>query len=104
MKISKITYTTSPAYASQNQENIRQVMTDLQRLAHPGINYNACLCADGKTFIHTVFFRTDEDQKLLGELPSFQYFQAQLKASAPEMPPKQEALMLVGTANDIFGA
>ena len=70
MKIVKVIYTTRPEFAEQNQANIKKVMTDLQSLKHPGINYNSCLGADGKTFIHTAFFKSEEDQKLLNELPS----------------------------------
>jgi hypothetical protein len=104
MKIVKVTYTTTAAYARQNQDNIRQVMADLQKLDHSGMNYNACLGADGKTFIHTAFFKSDEDQKLLNELPSFKYFQEQLKASGLEVPPKQELLTLVDSSSPVFNA
>ncbi len=59
---------------------------------------------DNKTFIHTAFFKSDEDQKLLNELPSFKYFQEQLKVSGLEVPPKQELLNLVGSSNNIFNS
>jgi hypothetical protein len=100
MKIVKVTYTTNVSYAVQNQLNIKNVMADLQN--QTGINYHACICADGKTFIHTAFFKTDEDQKLLNELPSFQHFQTQLKASGLEAAPKAEQLSLVGSSVAIF--
>jgi hypothetical protein len=102
MKIIKVTYTVQPQFAEQNKTNIQAVMSDLQKLNAPGINYNACLGADGKTFIHTAFFENDEDQKTLNELPSFKYFQEQLKASAPETPPKPEMLNLVGSSKNVF--
>ena len=102
MKIVRVVYTTTPAYTNQNQENIRKVMSDLQKLNHEGINYNSCMAADGKTFIHTAFFKSDEDQKLLNELPSFKNFQEQLKAGGFEVPPKQELLTLVGSSKEIF--
>ena len=102
MKIVKVTYTTKAEYAATNQANIKTVMNDLQQLRYPGINYNTCLSADGKTFIHTAFFKSDEDQKLLNALPSFKNFQEQLKASGPEVAPKQELLTLVGSSTTIF--
>ena len=102
MKIVKVTYTTKEEFAEQNKNNIKNVMTDLQKLNHPGINYNACVSADGKTFIHTAFFRSDEEQKILNELFSFKYFQEQLKSNGFETPPKQELLNLVGSSKDIF--
>lgn len=102
MKIVKVTYTTKEAFVEQNQSNIKNVMTDLQNANYQGINYNACLSADNKTFIHTAFFKSDEDQKLLNELPSFKTFQEQLKSSGLEVPPKQELLTLVGSSTKIF--
>jgi hypothetical protein len=104
MKIVRVTYTTKPEFAEQNQSNIKNVMKDLQKLNHTGINYNACIGADGKSFIHTAFFKSDEEQKLLNELPSFKYFQEQLKANGFEIPPKQELLNLVGSSKDIFSS
>ncbi len=102
MKIVKVTYTTNAGFAERNDGDIKNVMTDLQQLNHHGINYNACLGADGKTFIHTAFFKSDEDQKMLNELPSFKYFQEQLKSAGFETPPKQELLTLVGSSTPIF--
>jgi hypothetical protein len=102
MKIVKVTYTTRPEYAEQNQKNIKAVMFDLQNANHQGIDYNACLAADNKTFIHTAFFNTDEDQIFLNELPSFKSFQQELKASGFEITPKQELLTLVGSSTQIF--
>ncbi len=104
MKIVRVTYTTKPEFAEQNQTNIKNVMKDLQKLNHAGINYNACIGADGKSFTHTAFFKSDEEQKLLNELPSFKYFQEQLKANGFEIPPKQELLNLVGSSKDIFSS
>jgi len=104
MKIVRVIYTTTAAFVEQNQNNIRNVMADLQKLDHPGLNYNACLSPDGKTFTHTAFFKSDEDQKTLNELPSFKHFQEQLKANGFEVPPKQELLSLVGSSKDIFNS
>lgn len=102
MKTIKVTYTTTEAYAEQNKTNIKNVMKDLQNLNHYGINYHACLSADGKSFIHTAFFKSEEDQKVLNELPSFIHFQQQLKASGLEVPPKQEILNLIDSSTPIF--
>ena len=102
MKIVRVTYTTKAAYAAQNQSNIKSVMNDLRKLNHPGINYNSCLSPDGKTFTHTAFFRSDEDETVLQQLPAFKQFQEQLKSSGPEVPPKQEFLTLVGSSKDVF--
>jgi hypothetical protein len=104
MKVVKVTYTTRVEYTEQNKVNIKNVMADLQKQNNAGINYNACLSADGKTFSHTAFFKSDEDQKLLNELPSFKIFQEQLKSSGLEVPPKQELLTLVDSSTNIFNS
>ena len=103
MKIVKVTYTAKAEYAGQNKANIQSVMNDLQKLNCPDLNYYVCVGPDDKTFTHTAFFKSDDDQKILLELPAFKYFQEQLKASAPEVGPKQELLSLVGSSKDIFG-
>jgi len=102
MKIVKVTYTTKPEFSEQNKGNISTVMDELQQAGYPGISYNACLGADGKTFIHTAFFKSEEDQQLLNELPSFKHFQEQLRSGGLEIPPKQELLTLVGSSSSIF--
>jgi hypothetical protein len=102
MKIVKVTYTAKAEFAEQNQNNIKKVMADLQKANHPDINYTCCLSSDGRTFIHTAFFESDEGEKLLFALPSFKFFQEQLKGSSPEVPPKQELLTLVGSSKSIF--
>ncbi len=102
MKIVRVIYTAKAEYAEQNKTNIRAVMSDLQKLNDPAINYHVCVGPDDKTFTHLAFFKEDADQKKLLELPSFKYFQEQLKASGPEAPPKQEFLSLVGSSKDIF--
>jgi hypothetical protein len=102
MKIVKVIYTSKPEFVEQNRKNIEIVMTDLQQSDHAGIFYHTCLGADGKTFTHTAFFKSEEDHKLLNEFSSFKYFQEQLKASGPEVPPKQEFLTLIGSSMPIF--
>jgi hypothetical protein len=102
MKIVKVTYTTKPDYSEHNQSNIKKVMAEMQAIGNPGVNYNACLGADGRSFTHTAFFNSDEDEKVLLTLSSFIQFQQELRASGPETPPKQEVLSLVGSTVDIF--
>jgi hypothetical protein len=102
MKIVRVTYTTKVEYAEQNSRNIQKVMNELQNLNHPGLNYNSCLNADGKTFVHTAFFNADADEQVLFNLESFKSFQQQLKASGLESPPKQEYPTLVAASVPVF--
>ncbi len=102
MKIVRVTYTTRADFVVRNCENIQKVMEELRRLNYPGIFYTACLGEDGRTFTHTAFYGSDADQKVLTGLPAFADFQAQLKASGPEIPPRQELLTLIGCSTDIL--
>ena len=77
-------------------------MADLQKLGRSGIMYIVCLGADGKTFIHTGFYETEEDHKMFLSQPSFKFFQEELKAHGLEVPPKQEFLTLVGSSKALF--
>jgi hypothetical protein len=104
MKIIRVIYTAKETFVTQNQNNIKNVMADLQKINIPGINYNSCLSADGKTFTHTAFFKSEEEHKILNELPSFLFFQQQLKENGFEVPPKQELLTLVGSSKEIFNS
>jgi hypothetical protein len=100
MKIIRVTYTTMPAFVEQNKANIQNVMNDLRQQGESGLFYFSCLGPDGKTFIHTAFFKTDADNERLSKLPSFLRFQQELKAAGFESPPKQEWLSLVGASDD----
>jgi hypothetical protein len=102
MKIVRVTYTAKADYVAHNQENIKTVMNDLRQINSPGINYNSCLGADGKSFTHTAFFQSEKDEQVLFALPSFKKFQEELKAGGIETPPKQELLNLVGSSVEIF--
>ena len=102
MKIVRVTYTVQQNYCEQNKANITAVMNDLHVIGNPNINYHVCIGADGMSFIHTAFFNSEEDQKILFNLSSFQHFQSALKASSPESGPKQELLTLAGTSKPLF--
>ena len=102
MKIVKVTYASQPEFASQNALNIQGVMNELRKLKKSGIFYHACLASDGKTFTHTAFFDSEEDHQVLNQLPSFKYFQEQLKNGGFETQPKQEFLTMIGSSSDIF--
>ena len=101
-RIVRVQYTTKAEYVPKNRENINRVMNDLQAINDPGIRYSTYMLDDGKTFMHFTHFATETAYKKLMELASFLQFQAELKASGPEVPPKTEHLSLVGASYDIF--
>ena len=102
MKSVKVQYTVKVGYAVTNKDNIRQVMSDLRELAHPGIKYSAFILEDGKTFIHFGMYTDQEALDVVNNLPSFQLFRDHLKASQPETPPKGDDLTLVDSSYEIF--
>lgn len=102
MNAVKVQYTVKESFVETNKANIRQVMHDLRALNSPGIRYSTFMLEDGKTFIHFAFRINEDAQKTLSDLPSFQEFQRQLRASEPESPPQAENLSLVGSSWEIF--
>jgi quinol monooxygenase YgiN len=102
MKAVKVQYTVRAEYAETNKANIHQVMADLRELANPGIRYSSFVLEDGKTFVHFGVYTDQEALDVVNNLPSFQSFREQLKASGPEAPPKGDDLTLVGSSYEIF--
>jgi hypothetical protein len=102
MKIVKVTYSTKPEFSSENQTNIKNVMSELQKINNPGILYHCTLAEDGISFMHTAFFNSDENEKVLLELPIFKHFQMELKSKGLTGPPKQEHLSIVGASKNLF--
>lgn len=102
MKSVKVQYTVKEDYASTNKANISQVMADLRELGNPGIKYSTFVLEDGKTFLHFGMYHDQEALDVVNNLPSFQSFREQLKASGPESPPKGIDLTLVDSSYEIF--
>ncbi len=102
MKATRVRYTVQEEYAATNKENIEKVMADVRRLNRPGMKYCTFVLDDGVTFIHWAIFETEEDNKALGELASFNQFRMALKASNPVSPPQPENMSLVASGYDFF--
>ena len=102
MKAVKVQYTVKSEYADTNKRNIRKVMADLREIANPGIRYSSFVLDDGKSFVHIGVYSDQAALDVLNNLPSFQFFRDQLKASGPEVPPKADDLNLVDTSYEIF--
>lgn len=102
MKTIRVQYTAKQEYAAKNKENILKVMNDLRVINNPGIKYSSFVLEDGKTFMHFAIFENEEANKVLNNMESFKQFQAELKASGPEVPPKAENLSLVASCDDFF--
>jgi hypothetical protein len=102
MKIVRVQYTTTYAFAPINQQNIRGIVKELEALRHPGIQYSAYLLPDGKTFMHFDQFDNEASHALLQELESFKKFAAELWASGLEAEPVLELPSLVASTQKLF--
>ncbi|MEO9034892.1 MAG: hypothetical protein ABI442_05250 [Gemmatimonadaceae bacterium] len=100
MHITHVQYTVKPEYVATNRSNIERVMSDLRAMKPTGLRYATYLKPDGRTFIHFAL-ATDDGNAVLQALPSFKTFQAELKASGPEVPPDASKLSLVDAMFDL---
>jgi len=102
MKIVRVNYTTSAAFAPQNQANIAGIVHELKALNHPGIKYSTYLLPDCKSFMHFDQFENEEAHKLLTSLESFKKFEKELWANGFEVEPVLELLSLVASTESFF--
>ncbi|MEO5976923.1 MAG: hypothetical protein ABIS36_16220 [Chryseolinea sp.] len=102
MKITKVEYTVRPGFAKQNAENIAVVINQLKAIGDVNLKYSSYMKDDGKSFVHFVMINSEGAAKILSGLESFKKFQAELKASNTEIPPRVESLSLVHSSFDLF--
>jgi hypothetical protein len=102
MKIVRVNYTVTAAFALQNQANINGIVQELKRLNHPGIKYSTYLLADGKSFMHFDQFENEEAHQVLLSLESFKKFDEELWANGFEVEPVLELLSLVASTESFF--
>lgn len=102
MKIVRVNYTTTAAFAPRNQANINGIVQELKALNHPGIKYSAYLLPDGKSFMHFDQFENEEAHGLLTSLASFGKFEEELWSNGFEMEPVLEILSLVASTESFF--
>jgi len=102
MKIVRVQYTTSAEYAATNIANIRELVTELTTIDHPGIKYSVYVEPDGKTFMHFDQFENEEAHLFLQGLASFKKFAAELSASKLEKEPKLDLLSMAASTESFF--
>jgi hypothetical protein len=100
MLISRVTYTVKTEFVEQNKANVRAVMDAVRAGDNPGVKYSTYFIGDGQ-FLHLAVFADRESKQVLGALPEFQQFQAQLKENATVSPNAMDA-ELVGSTFDWF--
>ncbi len=102
MKATRVIYKTRPEYVEKNKANIEAVMKEVRALKNPGFKYATYLHEDGLTFMHFAVADTEENSKILFDLPAFKKFREELLASGPETLPKTEQFSVVASGYDIF--
>lgn len=102
MKIVRVQYTTTAAFAPVNKKNIKAIVAELATLAHPGIRYSTYLLPDGKTFMHLDHFESEEAHEVLQSLSSFKKFRDELWNGGLEVEPTLDLLTLVTSSESRF--
>ena len=102
MKVVRVIYTTTAAYAATNQQNIAAVVAELKTLNHHGIKYGAWILPDAKTFMHFDQFDSEEAHLALQELDSFKKFAEELHANGFEAEPVLELLTLAASTEEYY--
>jgi quinol monooxygenase YgiN len=97
----KVQYTVKENYVDENKKKIADVMEELKAENNANVKYASFLLEDGKSFMHLVFYNSEDAKHLPGDLESFKQFQAGLKENL-EVPPKVEKYELVDESFDLF--
>ncbi|MEM6991987.1 MAG: hypothetical protein AAF721_15870 [Myxococcota bacterium] len=100
MYATRVRYTVNDSYVEQNKANIRKVMDEVRAKSEGGVQYNAFVEADGKTFVHIVVVRDEALKSVVPSTDAFKAFQAALKPNL-EVPPANESWSLVGATYDL---
>lgn len=101
MEAVKVQYTVQPEYVDQNKDNIRAVMEAIKANPIEGMLYSSYTIGEGNTFVHINIARDEDTLSKINDLPEFQAFRQQLKASGPISPPQGTKLNLVAAAFDL---
>lgn len=102
MRVNRVQYTTTAAFAPVNQANIAAIMAEIKQLNLPGIKCGCWLLPDGKTFMHFDQFEDDSAHDVLLSLASFKKFDEELWASGLEAGPVMVNPTLVASTEEYF--
>ncbi|MFD0766940.1 hypothetical protein ACFQZI_18930 [Mucilaginibacter lutimaris] len=102
MRVNRVQYTTTAAFAPVNSANIAAIMLEVKQLNIPGIKCSCWLLPDGKTFMHLDQFVDDAAHDVLLSLASFKKFDSELWASGLEVDPVMINPTLVASTQDYF--
>lgn len=101
MKAVIVRYRVQASFAEQNRANIERVLAEHRTAGLPGVRYSVHN-EDPQTFVHIGMYADDAAVEAATELASFKAFQAALRASKPEAPPKATWLETIGAGFEVF--
>ena len=95
MGSSMVRYKVRPERSAENEALVRAVYEQLNRERPESLHYATFKLPDGVSFMHVVF-ESDQPGRILGEVPAFQAFVADI-ASRCDEPPVATELTLIGS-------
>ena len=98
MKTVMVRYKTTEAQSAENESLVAAVFGELRAQAPEGLRYACYRLADGVSFVHIATLEIPGDNPLTS-LPTFQLFQAQLKARCVELPVVTELSVVASYAS-----
>jgi hypothetical protein len=94
MKRVMVRYRVKPDQAARNEELVRAVYDELDRVEPAGLRYATFQLEDGVTFVHLA--ETEDERNPLTELKAFQEFQEGIRDRCDE-PPAASELREIGS-------
>jgi heme-degrading monooxygenase HmoA len=76
---------------AENEQLIKKVFLQIHDKKLQGVRYAVYKLADGVSFMHIIFYETNEAHKAFTDLPAFKDFQAQARDRFEEAPITDEA-------------
>ena len=102
MKKMMVRYKVKPDRASENENYIKAVFSQLRSEAPAGIRYASFKLDDGVSFVHIVSIEAEDGENPLGKLSNFKAFVSEIKERCDE-PPEAVELHDVGTYRFLDG-
>ena len=96
-----VRYKVKPERAAENEELVRAVYEELQRVEPAGLRYATFQLDDGVSFVHLASVETEDGRSPLSELKAFQEFQEHVRERCEEVPVATE-LRQIGSFR-VFG-
>lgn len=91
-----VQYKVKPDQVTVNEQGIRAIFDELERVRPAGLRYDVFKLSDGETFIHIVAHEGEQGRGHLAQLHAFKAFHKSLRERCEEAPVRTE-LSTVGS-------